>query len=905
MSVARSSRIKEVRYSSPDLFEGISMPAVSRPSQRGFLFSPDVRLRCLHIALYESQKRLSPNHRCRGWLWTFDTHSRHGKLGELRGKIRAPGLVVAITPVHRTCAATSVTQTNYLSLANVISSGEVTEAGIRRAEPNEHAGLRTSTASLFFAEARNIPEGLRQWYYCGYPLVWNDSFGNRLFAMIRTKHHGTLVAGWLGSCSSATSVFVGYQGTSAIDRGRTSFLLGPYIELVQVAAVHVQRHVPRDLISHVALVGQPITVSFQLRKLLDPLQEKAWQWAAQKKPKRKADVKNEAWNKWRNLNSPARILFPTYDRKPVPAWEHARGGSLAVKDGWLFQFVGEAFSCSEEANETMEAGLTMNAQWNAVKDLFGTMHLDHRPPPFGLVAGDTLPMEASHVAMSAGDPLLWRFLSGIDPEAATEAGRQGLHGMARHGLDEDPKMQRAGSEEVPGSSSIQPTRHSIGCSMRPACMLWRLNFARQLTAFYERGMDLPVSVFGACRIHLERGRYTRSPEARQKYYQPSGRTIGRLLAREQDAAGLDNADCIAVLKRQTYTVLCSSYTYVSIVLESSKFDEHRRSGPERTSIHSVWELSFLMSPCRLLEKTVTKMRSQNVSKGRDKRKTYSRGSGSVEDTFSKRGPGKPQGEDGDKEECGCCDVVCLLALLCLHDWAGLGGVEQLRITLRLIITASIGCRFETRRTRSFFCLGLRYSEKLRVVETWELVATQAGGRGRRELDRERKGENQRKKRNEKMKSQFWLASTMSKRLMLRLWLNLDDECRPFPYLPPPIPITTFIPALVPRKEIPSSSLSILRKKGHKHSSTPPEPSPPLLKLGPGAEYVACLPKPSEARSIKYDTQFQIHTVEGTHLPSSSLPFPALRLAPDSERYAAYRTLKHRRVHRAAVSVWIR
>ncbi|UQC78681.1 uncharacterized protein CLUP02_04158 [Colletotrichum lupini] len=28
-----------------------------------------------------------------------------------------------------------------------------------------------------------------------------------------------------------------------------------------------------------------------------------------------------------------------------------------------------------------------------------------------------------------------------------EAGRQGLHGMARHGLDEDPKMQQAGSEE--------------------------------------------------------------------------------------------------------------------------------------------------------------------------------------------------------------------------------------------------------------------------------------------------------------------------------------------------------------------------------------------------------------------------------------------------------------------------
>lgn len=41
-------------------------------------------------------------------------------------------------------------------------------------------------------------------------------------------------------------------------------------------------------------------------------------------------------------------------------------------------------------------------------------------------------------------------------------------------------------------------------------------------------------------------------------------------------------------------------------------------------------------------------------------------------------------------------------------------------------------------------------------------------------------------------------------------------------------------------------------------------------------------------------KFQIHTVEGTHLSSSSLPFPALRLAPDSERYAAYRTLKRRR-----------
>lgn len=64
---------------------------------------------------------------------------------------------------------------------------------------------------------------------------------------------------------------------------------------------------------------------------------------------------------------------------------------------------------------------------------------------------------------------------------------------------------------------------------------------------------------------------------------------------------------------------------------------------------------------------------------------------------------------------------------------------------------------------------------MRGVETWKLVATQAGGvekrdesdvineRGRRELDRERKGENQRKKRNEKMKSQFWLASTMSER----------------------------------------------------------------------------------------------------------------------------------------------
>lgn len=154
--------------------------------------------------------------------------------------------------------------------------------------------------------------------------------------------------------------------------------------------------------------------------------------------------------------------------------------------------------------------------------------------------------------------------------------------------------------------------------------------------------------------------------------------------------------------------------------------------------------------------------------------------------------------------------------------------------------------------------------------------------------------------------------------------------------------------MVPRKEIPSSNrlpyprlaaphLSILRKKRHKHSSTPPEPSPPLLKLGPGAEYVACLPKPSEgqgprthdiqsrARSIRYFSslggvdgeqcirtihklsslqldsaeslahKFQIHTVEGTHLPSSSLPFPALRLAPDSERYAAYRTLKRRRV----------
>lgn len=91
---------------------------------------------------------------------------------------------------------------------------------------------------------------------------------------------------------------------------------------------------------------------------------------------------------------------------------------------------------------------------------------------------------------------------------------------------------------------------------------------------------------------------------------------------------------------------------------------------------------------------------------REGRQERGRGSGSVEDTFSKRGPGKPQDEDGcggagvmcqgtgDKEECGCamgaqypdgssvsamwfacllyCAVLCIASHHAVHDWAGLG-----------------------------------------------------------------------------------------------------------------------------------------------------------------------------------------------------------------------------------------